>query len=257
MEREDVKQRVALVTGGASGIGRACAKKLASQDVKVVVVDIDSDKGNQVAASLEGSFVKADLSKRSDCQLAVEETIERYGQLDILINDAGFQHIDSIADFPEETWDKMIAVMLTAPFLLIKYAWSYLIQSKTGRIVNIGSVHSLTASPFKIGYVSAKHGLVGLTKVIALEGGEYGLTCNAVCPAYVRTPLVQKQIADQSRTLDIPPEEVEKKVFLAKTAIKKLLEPEDVANYVAFLCSSEAWGITGSIQVIDMAWTAH
>ena len=250
-------QRVALVTGGASGIGCACAKKLASQDITVAIVDIDSDRGHEVATSLDGSFVRADLSQRSDCQRAVEETLKRYGRLDILINDAGFQHIDSIADFPEDTWDKMLAVMLTAPFLLIKYAWPYLIKSKHGRIINIGSVHSLTASPFKIGYVSAKHGLAGLTKVVALEGGEYGLTCNTVCPAYVRTPLVQKQIAAQSRTLGISPVEVEQKVFLAKTAIKKLLSPEDVANYVAFLSSPEAWGITGSVQVIDMAWTAH
>jgi 3-hydroxybutyrate dehydrogenase len=250
-------QRVALVTGGASGIGRACAQKLASQNAKVVIVDINSDKGNEVAASLDGIFVKADLSQRSDCQRAVSETLKHYNRLDILINDAGFQHIDSVADFPEETWDKLLAVMLTAPFLLIKYAWPYLIESEGGRIVNIGSVHSLTASPFKIGYVTAKHGLVGLTKVVALEGGEHGLTCNTICPAYVRTPLVQNQIEKQSHTLGILPEEVEQKVFLAKTAVKKLLEPEDVANYVAFLCSAEAWGITGSVQAIDMAWTAH
>lgn len=250
-------QRVALVTGGASGIGCACAKKLASADITVTIVDIDSDRGHEVAALLDGSFVRADLSLRTDCQRAVEETLSRYGQLDILINDAGFQHLDSIADFPEETWDKMLAVMLTAPFLLIKYAWPYLIKSNHGRIINIGSVHSLTASPFKIGYVTAKHGLTGLTKVVALEGGEYGLTCNTICPSYVRTPLVEKQIAAQSRTLGISPEEVEEKVFLAKTAIKKILSPEDVANYVAFLCSPEAWGVTGSVQVIDTAWTAH
>ena len=250
-------QRVALVTGGASGIGCACAKKLASADITVTIVDIDSDRGHEVAALLDGSFVRADLSRRTDCQRAVEETLSRYGQLDILINDAGFQHLDSIADFPEETWDKMLAVMLTAPFLLIKYAWPYLIKSNHGRIINIGSVHSLTASPFKIGYVTAKHGLTGLTKVVALEGGEYGLTCNTICPSYVRTPLVEKQIAAQSRTLGISLEEVEEKVFLAKTAIKKILSPEDVANYVAFLCSPEAWGVTGSVQVIDTAWTAH
>jgi 3-hydroxybutyrate dehydrogenase len=249
--------RVALITGAASGIGRACAKKLAEQDVKVVIVDLDPDQGNAVAAQLNGSFVSADLSKREDCKLAVEETIKRYGQLDILINNAGFQHIDPIADFPEDTWEKMIAVMLTAPFLLTKYAWSYLIESGCGRIVNIGSVHSLTASPFKSGYVTAKHGLVGFTKVVALEGGEHGLTCNTICPAYVRTPLVEKQIEAQSRTLGISPEEVEAKVFLEKTVIKKLLEPEDVANYVAFLCSQEAWAITGSVQAIDMGWTAH
>jgi 3-hydroxybutyrate dehydrogenase len=248
--------RVALVTGAASGIGRACAQKLAQQDVKVVIVDRDRDRGTSTANELNGIFIDADLSKREDCQMAVQSAIEQYGQLDILINNAGFQHIDSVANFPEETWDKMIAVMLTAPFLLIKYAWSYLIQSECGRIVNIGSVHSLTASPFKIGYVTAKHGLVGLTKVVALEGGDRGLTCNTICPAYVRTPLVEKQIADQSRTRGIPPEEVEEKVLLAKTAVKKLLDPEDVANYVAFLCSEEAWAITGSVQAIDMAWTA-
>jgi 3-hydroxybutyrate dehydrogenase len=249
--------RVALVTGGASGIGRACAKKLAQQDVKVAIVDRDRDTGNTIAKELNGSFIDADLSKREDCQKAIQGAIEQYGQLDILINNAGFQHIESIANFPEETWDKMIAVMLTAPFLLIKYAWSYLIQSGCGRIVNIGSVHSLTASPFKIGYVTAKHGLVGLTKVVALEGGEHGLTCNTLCPSYVRTPLIEKQIADQARTRGIPPEEVEEKILLVKTAMKKLLEPEDVANYVAFLCSSEAWAITGSVQAIDMAWTAN
>lgn len=250
-------QRVALVTGGASGIGRACAKKLTEQDVKVVIVDVDIDKGNAVATELDGSFVNADLSEREGCRLAVEETIKHYGQLDILINNAGFQHIDSISNFPEVRWDKMIALMLTAPFLLTKYAWSYLVESKQGRIVNIGSVHSLTASTFKVGYVAAKHGLVGFTKVAALEGGDRGLTCNTICPAYVRTPLVEKQIKDQSRTRGISPEEVMEKVFLEKTAIKKLLEPEDVANYVAFLCSEEAWGITGSVQVMDMAWTAH
>ena len=249
--------RVALVTGAASGIGQACAKKLAEQDVKIVIADLDRDKGNAVAAELNGSFVRTDLSKREDCQLAVAEAIAHYSQLDILINNAGFQHINPIADFPEETWEKMIAVMLTAPFLLVKYAWPYLIKSECGRIVNIGSVHSLTASPFKVGYVTAKHGLVGFTKVVALEGGDRGLTCNTICPAYVRTPLVEKQIESQSRTLGISPEEVEEKVFLGKTAIKKLLEPEDVANYVAFLCSQEAWAITGSIQAIDMAWTAH
>jgi 3-hydroxybutyrate dehydrogenase len=229
--------RVALVTGAASGIGFACAKKLAERDVKVVIADLDPDKGNAAAAELNGSFVRTDLSKREDCQQAVTEAIARYNRLDILINNAGFQHIDAVADFPEDTWDTMIALMLTAPFLLTKYAWKYLIQSGSGRIVNIGSVHSLVASPFKVGYVTAKHGLVGFTKVVALEGGESGLTCNTICPAYVRTPLVEKQIADQSRTRGI--------------------SPEEVANYVAFLCSQEAWAITGSVQAIDMAWTAN
>ncbi len=138
-----------------------------------------------------------------------------------------------------------------------KYAWPHLTRSGHGRIVNIGSAHSLVASPYKVGYITAKHGLLGLTRVLALEGGEHGVTCNLVCPAYVRTPLVEKQIADQARTRGISPDEVESKVFLENAAVKRMLEPGDVANLVAFLCSREAWGITGSAQLIDLGWTAR
>lgn len=250
------ENRVAIVTGGASGIGLACAKKLAAQGVKIAIADVNME-GQNIAQELDGYFVQTDLTKREDCQNLINQTINKYGRVDILINNAGFQHIDKIADFPEETWEKMIALMMTAPFLLIKYAWTYLIKSGQGRIINIGSVHSLTASPFKIGYVTAKHGMIGLTKVVALEGGEYGLTCNTICPAYVRTPLVEKQILAQSQTRGIPPEDVESKILLEKAAIKKLLEPEDVANYVAFLSSVESWSITGSVQSMDVGWTAH
>ncbi len=249
--------RVALVTGGASGIGRACSEALAKQGVKVVIVDINAAKGQELAQDLGGAFIEADLSKRNGCQTAIEETVRLYGGLDILINNAGFQHIDPIPDFPEDSWDDMLALMLTAPFLLIKYAWPQLIKSGQGRVINIGSAHSLAASPFKAAYVTAKHGLMGLTKVVALEGGEHGLTCNTVCPAYVRTPLVEKQIADQARTRGIRPEEVEEKVFLENVAVKKLLEPSDVANYVAYLCSADAWGITGTAQTMDLGWTAR
>jgi 3-hydroxybutyrate dehydrogenase len=249
-------ERVALVTGGSSGIGLASARALQARGHKVSIVDINAETGQAIAISEGIHFVEADLSTQAGCKHAVDDTVQALGGLDILVNNAGFQHINPIPDFPEQTWDKLIALMLTAPFLLTKYAWAYLIRSGHGRVVHIGSAHSLTASPYKVGYVTAKHGLLGLMRVTALEGGEHGLTCNTVCPAYVRTPLVKKQIADQAKSRGIAESEVEEKVFLENVAIKKLLEPEDVGNYVAFLCSEEAWGITGSVQTMDLGWTA-
>ena len=252
----DNLERVALVTGGSSGIGRACAEALAAKGCRVVIADVNGELGNEIAAALGGRFVKADLTRREECKKAVEATIEAFGGLDILVNNAGFQHLDPLPEFPEDTWDTMLSLMLTAPFLLTKYAWAHLIRSGQGRVINIGSAHSLTASPFKAAYVTAKHGLLGLMRVTALEGGEHGLTCNTICPAYVRTPLVEKQIADQARTRGIRPDEVEQRVFLEGVAIKRMLEPEDVGNYAAFLASEEAWSITGSVATMDLGWTA-
>lgn len=249
--------RVALVTGGASGIGRACAEALADSGYRVAVVDVDERQGSELADRLGGHFVQADLTEQEGCLRAVQSTVERFSALDVLVNNAGFQHIDPLPDFPESIWQQMIALMLTAPFLLTKYAWEYLGRSGHGRIINIGSAHSLTASPYKAAYVTAKHGLLGLMKVACLEGGELGITCNTVCPAYVRTPLVERQLADQARTRGISIEEVESKVLLENVAVKRLLEPADVANYVRFLASPEAWGITGSVQSIDLGWTAR
>lgn len=248
--------RTALITGGSSGIGLACAQVLSAQGVKVMLADLDEDKARDAAETVGGSFVTGDLSKRDACKRAVDKTVEEFGGLDILINNAGFQHIDPIAEFPEDTWDTMIALMLTAPFLLTKYAWEPLKKSGQGRVIHIGSAHSLTASPYKSAYISAKHGLIGLMRTTTLEGGEFGITCNTVCPAYVRTPLVEKQIADQARTRNISEAEVEEKVFLEHVAIKRLLEPIDVANYVAYLASEAAWGITGATATIDLGWTA-
>jgi 3-hydroxybutyrate dehydrogenase len=248
-------RRVAVVTGGASGIGAACVEKL-SEHYHVVVVDLNETKGQGLAQKINGHFVKADLSKREDCKNVIDETIKHFGAFDILVNNAGFQHIDPVKEFPEDTWENMLSVMLTAPFLLTKYAWEYLTKSGQGRVINIGSVHSLVASPFKVAYVTAKHGLVGFTKTVALEGAPHGITCNTVCPAYVRTPLVEKQIADQARTRGISESEVEEKVFLEPVAIKRMLEPNDVANYVAFLASEQSWSITGSVQTMDLGWTA-
>jgi len=249
-------RRVGLVTGAASGIGAGVAKALAADGVEVMITDVNEAQGRALAAEIRGGFVAGDLANREDCYAIVAETVRTFGQLDILVNNAGFQHIDPIPDFPEDTWDRLIAVMLTAPFLLMKYAWNSLIKSPQGRIVNVASLHGVVASPFKAAYITAKHGMIGLTRTAALEGGPHGLTVNAVCPAYVRTPLVENQIRDQSRTRGITEEEVIEKVMLEPAAIKKLLEPEDVAALVVFLCSKAAWGITGSVQLIDLGWTA-
>ncbi len=249
--------RVAIVTGAASGIGRATAEALARQGSQIVVADLNPEAGQAAAASVDGHFVAADLAQRADCRRLVDETLSRYGRVDILVNNAGFQHIDPIEEFPEDTWNTMLAVMLTAPFLLTRYVWPAMKDQGWGRIVNISSVLGLVAAPFKAGYVTAKHGLIGLTRTAALEGGKYGITANALCPAYVRTPLLEGQIADQARTRGIAPEEVVEKVMLEPTAIKRLIEPAEVAALVAYLCSDAAAVVTGAAWTIDLGWTSQ
>ncbi len=249
--------RVAIVTGAASGIGRAIAQRLHADGCRITVADLDATQGPQVAERLGGLFVQVDLSRREDCRRLVDATVDRFGRVDILVNNAGFQHVSPIAEFPEDTWDRMIAVMLTAPFLLTKYVWPHMAAQGWGRIVNISSIHGRVASPFKAAYISAKHGLIGLTRTAALEGGPHGITVNAVCPAYVRTPLVERQIADQARTHGISEDEVVQKIMLEPAAIKRLIEPEEVAELVAYLCSDHAGAVTGADWTIDLGWTAR
>ena len=249
--------RVAIVTGAASGIGRAVAETLARQGSQVVVADLNAEQGQAAAGAIGGHFVAANLAQRPDCRRLVDETLERYGRVDILVNNAGFQHIDPIEEFPEDTWNTMLAVMVTAPFLLTRYVWPAMKVQGWGRIVNIASVLGLVAAPFKAGYVTAKHGLIGLTRTTALEGGQYGITANALCPAYVRTPLVEGQIADQARTRGLAPEDVVEKVMLEPTAIKRLIEPAEVAALVAYLCSDAAAVVTGAAWTIDLGWTTQ
>ena len=250
--------KAALVTGAASGIGLAIAQALAAEGARVTLADLDVERGQAEATELAGArFVAADLTQLGACRQLVEGTVAASGSLDILVNNAGVQHVSSIPDFPEAKWRQMLELMLTAPFLLTQAALPGMYARGWGRIINLGSVHSLRASAFKSAYVTAKHGLLGLTRVTALEGAEHGVTCNCLCPSYVRTALVEKQISDQARVHNIPESEVVEKIMVAEAPIHRLLEPSEVGAYAAFLCSDAASGVTGSAITIDCGWTAH
>ena len=238
--------RVVLVTGAASGIGAAVVQRLGADGWDVVGVDVRGDVG-----------VKADLTTREGNERAVKATVERFGRLDAVVPNAGFQHVAPVAEFPEERWDAILALLLTSPFLLARYAWPHLVAAGEGRFVAIASVHGLVASPFKSAYVSAKHGLLGLVKTLALEGAPEGISATAVCPGYVRTPLVEAQIADQARAHDVPEERVLEDVILAPHAVKRLIEPAEVAGVVAFLLGPEGRAFTGAPVTMDQGWTAR
>jgi 3-hydroxybutyrate dehydrogenase len=249
--------KVALVTGAASGIGLACAERLSADGMKVVLADLNQKAGSEHAKRLGGTFVAADLGTRDGCRKLVDEALGAHGTVHVLVNNAGFQHVSPIEEFPEDQWERMLALMLTAPFLLTRYCWPAMKKQKWGRVVNIASIHALVASPFKVGYIAAKHGMIGLTRTAALEGGEHGITVNAICPAYVRTPLVDSQIADQARANKMSPDEVIEKIMLAPAAVKRLIEPREVAGFVAYLCGEAAVTITGAALTMDLGWTAR
>jgi len=249
--------KCAIVTGGASGIGHAIVQVLAADGYDIVIADINEKEGIQAAKEVNGLFVQVDLTDRQSCRFLIDKSIDHYGRVDVLVNNAGFQHVSPLEDFDENKWDQMIALMLTAPFLLTKYVWPYMKAQHWGRVVNIASVHGLVGSPYKAGYVSAKHGLLGLTRTGALEGGEHGITVNALCPGYVRTPLVEMQIADQAKSHGINEDEVVEKVMLNSIAIKRMIEPNEVAEIVRYLCSNNAKSITGASWTIDGGWTAQ
>ncbi|MCH4813972.1 3-hydroxybutyrate dehydrogenase [Vreelandella neptunia] len=248
--------RVALVTGTSSGIGAAVVKHFCELGHQVLAVDFNP-AGKAIAEQAGAAFFEADLTDPDACRAAVADAVKRFGGVDILVNNAGIQHVASIETFPEEKWRQIMDLMLTAPFLLTQAAWPHMRQKGWGRIVNVASIHAQVASPGKAAYISAKHGMIGLTKTAALEGGEQGITANAVCPAYVKTPLVDNQIADQAKLHGMDEQEVIEKVMLKEAAIKRLIEPEEVAQLVAYLASDAAGAVTGSSFNIDLGWTAH
>ena len=233
--------KAALVTGAAGGIGSAIVARLEADGWDVHGVDV----------------ADADLTTREGNRAVVDAALGRFGRLDAIVPNAGFQHVSSIPEFPEEQWDKLLALLLTSPFLLSKYSWSALAAGGDGRICVIASAHGLVASPFKAGYISAKHGVVGLVKSLALEGGPVGILATAVCPGFVRTPLVEAQIDSQAEAYGLPRDRVVEEVMLAPQAVKRLLEPDEVAATVAFLLGDGGRAFTGTAVEMALGWTAR
>jgi 3-hydroxybutyrate dehydrogenase len=248
--KPDLSGRRAIVTGGGGGIGRACARRLASAGAEVVVLDLSERAAQESAAQVGGTAQVVDLSDMD----AVDALDLR---ADVLVNNAGLQHVAPVAEFPPEMFSRIMRVMLEAPFRLARQVLPGMYERNWGRIVNISSVHGLRASAYKAAYVSAKHALEGLSKVIALEGAAHGVTSNCVSPAYVRTPLVERQIAAQAQTHGLPEAEVIEQIMLSRPVIKRLIEPDEVAELVAFLCGPAAQSITGVTLTQDGGWTAQ
>ena len=252
-----MSQRTAIVTGAASGIGLAVSQALAAGGIRVVMADLNEVAGQAAAEKIGALFVRADLSRQADCRGLVDAALARFGRVDILVNNAGIQHVAPVDDFPVARWDAILAINLSAAFHTVRAALPAMKRKAWGRIVNIASAHALVASPFKSAYVAAKHGIAGFTKTVALELAEQGITVNAVCPGYVLTPLVEKQIPDTARARGIISEAVIRDVLLAAQPTKKFVTVEEVAALTAFLCSQDAASITGAVLPVEGGWTAH
>ena len=246
--------RTALVTGAGSGIGRAIACRFAADGTKVIAVDRDAGALDRLADEIGAQQLVCDLSDIPGLSIALEPVVSG---IDILVNNAGIQHVERLESFPIDMFETIVRIMLTAPFVITRAVLPGMYERRFGRIINVSSAHGRRASPFKAAYVSAKHGLEGLSKVIALEGAEHGVTSNCVNPGYVRTPLVEKQIADQAVAHGLSEDEVLSKVILASSPVKRLIEPEEVASAAAYLCAPGSDSITGSNLVLDGGWGAR
>ena len=254
-EATSLSGRRALVTGGASGIGAAASRALAARGAQVVVADVDGEAAEVVAAEIGGSAWTVDLLEANaltDAALAGP-----LDGIDILVNNAGIQKVSPIEQFDPADFRRIISLMLEAPFLLIRAALPGMYERGFGRIINVSSVHGIRASAFKSAYVSAKHGLEGLSKVTALEGGAHGVTSNCVAPGYVRTPLVERQLSEQAAVHGMPESEVLSRIMLTESAIKRLVEPEEVASLIAWLASRESAMVTGASYTMDGGWSAR
>ena len=248
--------KVALVTGAGSGIGRAIATLFAENGALVIVNDLN-ESGREIADEIGGVFLQADLADMEQAAALGRRAEEVEGRVDLLVNNAGLQKVMPVDEYPDELWAMLIQVMLIAPFQLTKRVLPGMRERGWGRIINMASIHGLVASPFKSAYVSAKHGLIGLTKTVALEAGEYGVTVNAICPSYARTPIVENQIADTAKARSMDPDDVVKNIMLEPAAIKRLIEPDEIARLALFLASEDARSMTGSTYNVDVGWTAR
>ena len=253
-----LSQKTAIVTGGGSGIGKAVATIFSNNGANVIIADFSEENGYNAENEIEnGFFVKTDVSNEESVKNMVEKTMEKFGTIDILVNNAGLQYISPVEDFPLDKWNQLIGVMLTGTFLCTKYSVPYMKKNKWGRIINTSSAHGKEASPWKAAYVSAKHGIIGFTKVIAKELAEFNITANSICPGYVLTPLVQKQITDLAKQYNISEDEVPSKVLLKDQPIKNLVTVEELAELYLYIASDKARNITSQAISIDGGWTAH
>lgn len=256
--------KIAIVTGSTSGIGLATAEALAAKGCTLVVNSYsDSQQDHAVATQLaethgvEAVYIKADMAKPDECRDLIEKAVARFGSVDVLVNNAGIQFVAPVEEFPVERWDAIIAINLSSAFHTTAAAIPHMRASGWGRIVNIASAHGLRASPNKSAYVAAKHGVVGLTKTVALELAGQGVTCNAVCPGFVLTPLVETQIEDRSREAGLDRETTIRDIILAKQPSKQFATVAEIGAAVAFLCSNDAAQITGTTLSVDGGWTAQ